>query len=81
MRARITHLPCGAEGCGRGQHARGYCQKHYQWRRRHGKLLPIREIGIGTQAKPQGVTCQICGRSVMDHGVSEFCQLMMREAL
>lgn len=48
---------CKAAGCGRGVATAGYCARHYQQVRRHGRLTPEREY------QPLGVSCKApnCG--------------------
>jgi hypothetical protein len=33
-------LPCRAKGCDKLQFSRGYCRKHYEQLRKHGRLTP-----------------------------------------
>ncbi len=44
---------CRAPGCGRELRTSGYCPKHYQQMRRHGRLTPEREY------RSRGVTCGV----------------------
>jgi len=48
---------CGAPWCGRESRTSGYCPKHYQQVRRHGRLTPEREY------LSRGVGCGVDGCS------------------
>lgn len=74
MRTLATQRACGMGGCDRRQHARGYCQRHYQLLRRSGDLQPLPTV----MAKPAGAECYVCGRPLHVHGLTEFCDLIDR---
>lgn len=78
MRTFINGSICEAKGCSRVQHARGYCPKHYQTLRRTGSLTPLDDLGMGANATAAGPACYVCGRALMDHGLTEFCDLIDR---
>ena len=48
---------CAAPGCGREARTAGYCPKHYQQMRRHGRLTPEREY------QARGAICTVEGCS------------------
>lgn len=48
---------CQASGCERESRTSGYCPKHYQQVRRHGRLTPEREY------RSRGVSCGVDGCS------------------
>ena len=67
---------CPYNRCGQPLHARGYCQRHYQWLRRNGLLDNVRKtVVVGDKA---GSDCQICHRRLLDHAVGEFCLIEER---
>ena len=67
---------CKEPNCTRPAIVRSYCQRHYRRHRRHETLHTKRPIGIC--AEPQGPTCGICGHSVYEHGVTEWCHVDQR---
>ena len=44
---------CKAENCGESSRTKGYCSRHYQQIRHHGRLTPEREYG------KRGTYCQV----------------------
>lgn len=46
---------CHSPSCGRSARTSGYCPKHYQQIRRHGRLTPEREYGS------RGAECGVAG--------------------
>ncbi len=71
---------CKEPDCTRNSHTRGYCQWHYRRNRRHGTLERIRNTSMIIWAEYQGPTCGVCGRSVYEHGVTEWCHVETRMA-
>ena len=70
---------CSERDCDREVTARGLCNKHYLYAVRHG-LIETRERTISAkwQTKwgrvvPVTMDCRICGRPLVEHGVTEFC--------
>ena len=62
-------MNCPYPGCDKPGHAQGYCQRHYQYLRRHGELPNVRRV-----VQPSGlVECGICHSKLIDHQVTEFC--------
>ncbi len=80
MRTVIAGKLCEATGCRRQQHARGYCARHYQRLRRTGSLVEPDRLGMGSNATRGGPECYVCGRHLMAHGLTEFCDLIDRRA-
>ena len=57
---------CKEPNCTRPAIVRSYCQRHYRRHRRHGTLHTKRP------------TCGICGHSVYEHDVTEWCHVDQR---
>jgi hypothetical protein len=74
MKTLATQRACWEAGCDRRQHARGYCQRHYQLLRRQGELESLPKVS----AARAGVECYVCGRPLRVHGLTEFCDLIDR---
>tara|TARA_B100001123_G_scaffold316319_1_gene354196 strand:- start:227 stop:616 length:390 start_codon:yes stop_codon:yes gene_type:complete len=52
---KTSKAVCKADGCGHDSRTGGYCPKHYQQVRRHGRLTPEREY------KKRGQHCSVDG--------------------
>ena len=59
-----THT-CSAPGCDRAPRTAGYCPKHYQQLRRHGRLTPEREY----QSRGAACTAHGCGKGQVAKGL------------
>ena len=70
---------CIEPGCDRTNHARRYCQWHYQAHRRDGTLDKVNQMGVYA-TEPGGAICGVCGRNIYNHGVTEWCYIEERQA-
>lgn len=77
-RPKHTYKACTTVDCDRDQVARGYCARHYRKLRRSGDLPLTQTRNIDMVRERGGVTCRVCGRHVMEHGLTEFCDLIDR---
>lgn len=71
---------CTVDGCYRETRlgaVTAYCEKHYQSIIRTGHLRPQKNV-FDWVSDAAGPECRVCGRSVYEHGVTEFCQEMAR---
>ena len=59
-----TH-ECTAPGCNRPERTAGYCPKHYQQVRRHGRLTPEREY----QSRGRSCSVSTCQRQQIAKGL------------
>ena len=75
MRNRAT---CIEPGCNDVNHARRYCQTHYQKHRRHGRLPNTNNPAGVYVHRAVGATCGVCGRSIYEHEVTEWCYINER---
>lgn len=83
MAERSTGLSqhCAVDGCyreTRGGYVARYCEKHGKSLRATGHLRPQKKLydWVSDSAGPE---CRVCGRSVYEHGVTEFCQEIARQ--
>lgn len=68
---------CPVDGCYRETVSPGsYCLKHKRQFLRTGSVYPTSKHDWVSD--PAGAACQICGRSVYEHKVGEFCLLKAR---
>lgn len=77
MRQSNVTQYCMVDGCYRDTRSNGYCEKHYLNLRRAGSIRPTKKLHdwVSDSAGPE---CGVCGRSVYEHGVTEFCQELVR---
>ena len=72
---------CTVDGCYRETRfgvVGKYCEKHYLNLRRSGHIRP-QKYAADWVSDSAGPECGVCGRSVYEHGVTEFCQQIVRE--
>jgi len=69
---------CMVDGCYRETRSNGYCEKHYLNLRRTGHLRPQKKTTWDWVSDAAGPECGVCGRSVYEHGVTEFCEQVAR---
>jgi len=69
---------CMVDGCYRNTRSNGYCEKHYLNLRRSGHLRAQKKTAWDWVSDAAGPECRVCGRSVYEHGVTEFCQEIAR---
>jgi len=68
---------CMVDGCYRETRSNGYCEKHYLNLRRMGSVR-TQNKRIDWVTDSAGPECGVCGRSVYEHKVTEFCQQIAR---
>ena len=69
---------CTLDGCYlETQRSSPYCVRHHRQNHRTGTPRSDERYSDRVTA-PAGAECGICGRSVYEHGVTEFCELVER---
>jgi len=76
-----TNDYCQADGCYREvKSSSPYCARHHRQIARTGGIV-VDERYSDRVSDSAGPECRICGRSVYEHGVTEFCLTIIEEAI
>lgn len=74
---QYPHDFCPLDGCYRQRSNARYCERHQRQLMRTGSPYSTQRDWVSDAAGPD---CLICGRSVYEHGVTEWCVRELVEA-